>query len=109
MAYSENLAERIRRQLAGRKNIEEKKMFGGIGFLLNGNMCVGIWNNSLIARIGLLQYGAALRQEFVGEFDITGRPMRGWVVVSPDGIDTDDELRRWIKLAAAFVEDLPVK
>ena len=72
-------------------------------------MSIAIWNNSLIARIGLLQYSAALKQEFVGEFDITGRPMRGWVVVSPDGIDNDDELRRWIQLATAFVEDLPAK
>ena len=75
MTYSQNLAERIRQQLAGRRNIEEKKMFGGIGFLLNGNLCVGIWNNSLIARIGLLQYSAALKQEYVGEFDKSG-PVR---------------------------------
>jgi TfoX/Sxy family transcriptional regulator of competence genes len=109
MAYSENLAERIRHQLAARRGIAEKKMFGGIGFLLRGNMCVGIWKNSLIARVGPDRYDEALQQEFVGEFDITGRAMKGWVVVAPEGIDDDKQLQEWINQAVDFVETLPSK
>ena len=77
MAYSENLAGRIRQQLKLEKNVEEKKMFGGIGFLLNGNMCVGIWKNSLIARIGPERYDDALQEPFVGEFDMVMSPWFG--------------------------------
>ena len=109
MAYSENLAERIRQNLALERNVEEKKMFGGIGFLLNGNMCVGIWKNSLIARIGPEQYPDALQEPFVGEFDITGRSMKGWVLVAPEGIDDDTPLRVWIERALEFVRTLPAK
>lgn len=109
MAYSEALAERIRRGLARRKNVEEKKMFGGIGFLLNGNMCVGVWKDSLIARIGPEQYEPALQEPFVREFDITGRAMTGWVLVDPEGIADDDQLRDWIQRAVEFVGTLPAK
>jgi hypothetical protein len=84
-------------------------MFGGVGFLLAGNMLVGVWKNSLIARLGLEQAAAALDQPGVGEFDITGRPMKGWVMIGPEGIDTEDELRGWIDQAMAFVSTLPRK
>ena len=109
MAYSENLAARIRQQLAEQRNVTEKKMFGGIGFLIRDHMCVGVWKNSLIARIGLPRYGTALEEEFVGPFDITGRAMKGWVVVSPEGVESDDQLQRWIQLAVTFVATLPAK
>ena len=109
MAYSETLAERIRRRLARRKNVEEKKMFGGISFLLNGNMCVGVWKDSLIVRVGPEQYGEALREPFVGEFDITGRAMKGWVLGAPEGVEDDDQLREWIQWAVKFVRKLPAK
>ena len=109
MAYSETLAVRIRHRLARRRNLEEKKMFGGIGFLLNGNMCVGIWKNSLIVRVGPDQYHEALREPFVSEFDITGRPMTGWVLVAPEGIEDDDLLHHWIERAVKFVKELPPK
>ena len=92
MPYSESLAERIRQALGRCKGIEEKKMFGGVGFLLNGNMLVGVWQTSLIARIGPDQYDAALKTPNVREFDITGRPMKGWVMVEPDGIESDKPL-----------------
>jgi len=106
MPYSESLAERIRRRLARRKNVEEKKMFGGIGFMLNGNMCVGVWKGSVIARVGPEQYEAALGESFVSEFDITGRAMAGWVLVSPKGVEDDDQLRKWIDKAATFSSSL---
>lgn len=84
-------------------------MFGGIGFMLNGNMCVGVWKESLIARVGPEQYEAALQELFVSEFDITGRAMIGWVLVAPEGIEDDDQLQEWIRRAVAFVEKLPPK
>ena len=109
MAYSESLAERIRMSLVRRKDIAEKKMFGGIGFLLNGNLLVGVWKNSMIARLGPDQGAAALLEAHVKEFDITGRAMKGWVLVDPEGIDDDDQLRNWIQRAESFVETLPGK
>ncbi|MBI3463665.1 MAG: TfoX/Sxy family protein [Planctomycetes bacterium] len=109
MPYSESLAERIRRAVAGQHGIEEKKMFGGIGFLLRGNMCVGVWKDSLVARLGPEQASEALRQPFVADFDITGRPMKGWVVVTAEGVDDDEQLKRWIERAASFVATLPAK
>jgi TfoX/Sxy family transcriptional regulator of competence genes len=84
-------------------------MFGGVGFLLHGNMCVCVWKDSLIARVGPEQYDAALREPFVREFDITGRPMTGWIMVSPAGVEDDDQLREWIDRAIQFVRLLPHK
>ncbi len=109
MAYSKSLASRTRQQLVQQKNVEEKKMFGGIGFLLNGNMCVGVWQNSLVARVGPSQYEQALQEPFVGEFDITGRAMRGWVLVAPEGIEHDQQLAHWLGRALDFVNTLPAK
>lgn len=109
MAYSESLAARVRQMLAGRRDIGEKKMFGGIGFLLNGNMLVGVWKDSLIARLGTDQAAEALKRPHVGEFDITGRAMRGWVLIEADGLDTDADLGEWIDLALEFVQTLPRK
>ncbi len=109
MAYSETLAERIRQRLARRKNVEGKKMFGGIGFLLKGNMCVGVWKDSLIARVGPEQYEEALQEAFVSEFDVTGRAMTGWVLVAPEGVEDDDQLQEWVQRAVKFVRKLPAK
>jgi hypothetical protein len=81
----------------------------GVGFLLNGNMCVGIWKNSLIVRIGPESYEDALKDEYVREFDITGRPMKGWTLVEPDGIETDEQLSKWIEQSLEFVTMLPKK
>lgn len=109
MPYSESLAQRLRHILKGHHGFLEKKMFGGVGFLLQGNMCVGIWKNSLIARIDPDQYESALSQTHVQEFDITGRPMRGWIMIDPDGLDTDDQLFHWVQAAIDFVGALPKK
>ena len=107
MAYSQSLAERIRQVLAQRRGVTEKKMFGGVGYLLHGNICVGVWKNSLIARLGAERAASALQQPHVGEFDITGRPMKGWVMIEPEGIETDDQLRGWIGESVEFVSTLP--
>ncbi len=109
MAYSKSLVERIRHLVSRRHGITEKKMFGGVCFLLNGNLLVGVWKDSLIARIGKDTYEAALQEEHVREFDITGRPMKGWVMVEPDGIDSDHQLSQWIDQALGFVRTLPGK
>ena len=114
MPYSKALAARVRQALAGRrgvieKNIAEKKMFGGVCFLLQGNMLVGVWQDSLIARLGVECAEPALRQEHVREFDVTGRPMKGWVMIDPEGLDTDAQLNEWLEQARDFVTSLPPK
>ena len=109
MAFDESLAERIRQRLARRKNVEERKMFGGIGFLLGGHLLVGVWKDSLIARIGPDEHDAALLEPHVKEFDITGRPMKGWVLVEAEGVEGDDQLSGWIQRAVKFVGALPAK
>ena len=78
MPYDETLADRVRTCLARRKNFESKKMFGGIGFLMSGNMCVGVWKEFLILRLGIDAAQQVLTERFVRPFDITGRAMRGW-------------------------------
>ena len=109
MAFDENLAQRIRQRLARRNNVEEKKMFGGVGFLLNGNMLVGVWKDSLIVRLGPDSYEEALKAPHVKKFDITGKPMKGWVLVEPKGVEGDDQLAGWIERATKFVGRLPGK
>src|SRR5690242_15573945 len=109
MAFDASLAQRIRAALARKRNIEEKKMFGGIGFLLNGNMLVGVWKNSLIARLGPEQGEEALREPHVKVFDITGKPMKNWILVEPEGVVEDEQLKGWIERAVKFVGKLPKK
>jgi hypothetical protein len=109
MPHSESLAARIRHALAGRRGFSEKKMFGGLGFLLHGNMCVGIWHSSLIVRLGDDQARSARQEPHVADFDITGRPMKGWLMVEPDGLDTDHQLATWINRCLEFVKALPPK
>jgi hypothetical protein len=84
-------------------------MFGGVGFLLRGNMCLGVWHDSLIARIGPAAYEAALAAPHVRPFDITGRPMKGWVLVEAEGIEQDSDLCRWAERAIEFVRQVPAK
>lgn len=108
MPFDQELAERVRAEFARKKNVTEKKMFGGIGWLLNGNICVGVWKRSLVARLGD-DYTAALRDPNVREFDITGKAMKGWVMVEPAGVANDEELRDWVKRCVAFVRTLPAK
>jgi hypothetical protein len=109
MAYSESLAARIRQRLARRKSVEEMKLFGCVAFLLHGNMLIGVWKDSLIARLGPDEGDEALWEPHVKEFDITGRPMKGWVLVEPEGVEDDDQLKGWIQRAVKFVGNLPKK
>ena len=109
MTFDESLAERIRRGLARKKNIEEKKMFGCICFFLNGNALAGVWKDRLIARLGPDEGEAALREPHVRAFDITGRPMRNWVAVEREGVADEGQLKDWIQRAVKFVGKLPAK
>jgi hypothetical protein len=109
MAYDETLARRLRQLVKRRKGFQEKKMFGGVGFLLHGNMCVGVWKEFLIARVGQDQYESALAEPNVREFDITGRSMKGWVMIEPEGIEQVAVLKRWVDRATGFVRSLPKK
>jgi hypothetical protein len=109
MPYSHSLAERIRQVFAQRRDVAEKKMFGSVCFLLHGNLCVGVWHNSLIARLGPDRAAAALKEPYIGEFDVTGRPMKGWVMIEPEGIETDEQLREWVEESLEFVMTLPRK
>jgi TfoX/Sxy family transcriptional regulator of competence genes len=107
--YSESLAERVRTLIASLRGYAEKKMFGGVGFLLHGNMCVGIWQDSLIVRVGAEQHDEAMAKPFAKPFDITGRPMTGWVMVEPDGLDSDRDLRSWVESGIRFAISLPAR
>jgi TfoX/Sxy family transcriptional regulator of competence genes len=109
MAYSESLVERVRSALIRRRGITEKKMFGGVGFLLHGNMLVGVWKTSLIVRLASEEAESALNESNVVPFDITGRPMKGWVMVEPDGLERDEQLADWIRRSDDFVCTLPRK
>ncbi len=109
MAYDEHLAKRVRPLFKRKKGFTEKKMFGGVGFLLGGNMCVGVWKEFLILRLGLDGYETALSDPNTREFDITGKVMRGWVMVEPEGVDDDDDLSEWVNQAVKFVRTLPAK
>lgn len=109
MAYDEGLAARIGELLAGRKGVTEKKMFGGLCYLLDGKMFVGIVQQTLMARIGPDGYEAALRRKHVREMDFTGKPMKGYVFVDPDGLDSDAELRDWIEQSLRFVATVKKK
>jgi hypothetical protein len=106
MPFSESLAARTRDALAREPGITEKKMFGGLSFLLHGKLLVGVFEGSLIARVGPERAKTALKKPHVGVFDITGRPMKGWVVVGPEGVDRDADLKAWIGQAIGFVSAL---
>ena len=109
MAFDEDLAARIRDALARTRGVEERKMFGCVCFLLDGHALVGVWKDRLIARLGPDEGEAALREPHVRAFDITGRPMRNWVAVEPEGVEDDDQLKDWIERAVKFVRTLPAK
>ena len=109
MAYDEKLASRIRSILKGTRGLEEKKLFGGVGFLVKGNMACGVHEDSLMARIKPETTAAALKRPSVRPFDITGKPMQGWILVSAAGCKTESALAKWVKESLAFAKSLPAK
>jgi len=109
MAYDELLTARMRGVLSLQKGLEEKKMFGGVGFLIHGNLVCGVNKNNLIVRVGPAYHAQALNRPHTRPFDITGRPMAGWVMVEPEGCATEKALADWIQLGVAFANSLPEK
>ena len=109
MAYDEGLAQRIQEALDDLPGLVEKKMFGGVGFMVQGNMACGVNKNDLIIRVGPERYEEALTQPHVSVFDLTGRPMKGWVVVGPEGYETDEALKSWVQRGVDYALFLPAK
>lgn len=109
MAYDEHLADRIRKTLRRRKGVSEKKMFGGLCFLVNGNMAAGVVKDEIMVRVGKEAFGEALAQPHARPMDFTGRPLTGMVYVSREGIEEDAGLKAWLDRGVGFARSLPPK
>jgi hypothetical protein len=109
MAFDEALAERVRGEVGGVDGVVEKRMFGGLAFLLHGNMAVGVHGDDLIVRLAPEDTQDALAEEHVRVFDMTGRPMKGWVLVGPGATADEEGLGTWVTRGVDFAESLPPK
>ncbi len=109
MAYDEGLAQRIREVLGDRHDLVEKKMFGGLSFMLRGNLACGVIGEDLIVRVGPEADSKALARPHTRAFDFAGKPMKGWVVVSPSGYESDEDLLSWVVRGIDFASSLPPK
>ena len=109
MAYDEHMAERIRAALKPLGDFQEKKMFGGLSFMLSGHMCCGVDDHGVMVRVGPDAYDAALKERYARPFDITGKPLSGMVFVDFDGVASKTNLSRWLRKGVSFVEGLPSK
>ena len=109
MPYDEGLAERVRTLFEDREDVTERKMFGGLCFMINGNMCCGITKHDLMLRLGKDEAIAALKRPHARDMDFTGKPLKGFVYIDPEGYAEDEDLEDWIGRAAAFAESLPAK
>ncbi len=109
MAFDERLAQRVREALGRKPGITEKRMFGGLCFLVNGNMCCGIEREKLMVRVGPEHYAAALMKPHARPMDFTGRPLRGFVFVMPQGVRDQRTLTRWVDLGLRHATSLPAK
>ncbi len=109
MAYDETLAQRVKSLLSGQGKLVEKRMFGGLAFMLRGNMCCGVLGKELMVRVGPKEYEAALRVPHTREMDFTGRPLKGFVYVEPKGFSADEDLEAWVDRAVKFARSLPPK
>lgn len=109
MAYDQDLAARVRKLMIPLDGFEEKKMFGGLCFLLHGNMACGLVRDLLIVRVGPAAYAEALAKPHAALFDLTGRPMTGWVQVSLSGLKSEADLDAWLQRGIDFARSLPPK
>ena len=109
MSYDPEAAERVRRVLSGRGGVVEKKMVGGLSFLVNGNMCCGITGTALMVRLGAERREQALREPHVRPMLFAGRPLFGFICIEPDGYATDEALASWVQRGLDFVSGLPAK
>ena len=103
------LRERIRTALAGRENISERTMFGGMCFMINGNMCAGTWKGALIVRLDKSCHEETLTEPHTRPADMNGRILKGWALVEPAGIEAETDLAAWLERAVKFAESLPAK
>ena len=109
MPYNEELEMRIKKFVSRWENTDDKKMFGGVCHLLNGNMFCGVHKDSLILRLGQERSEEVLKLPHTRQFDITGKKMNGWVMLGANGYKTDSELKSWLAEAKKFVKTLPKK
>jgi TfoX/Sxy family transcriptional regulator of competence genes len=109
MSYDTTLADQIRAELGERPDVTERQMFGGIGFMVGGNMAVGVAGDDLLVRVGSDGHDEAMALPGAKPFAQSPRPMRGWVSVGPDGLATDEALRDWIARGVAYAASLPPK
>ncbi len=109
MAYSKELADDIRARISDHPGLTEKQMFGGIAFMLNGNMAIGVSGEELMVRVGKEAHDEAMSLPGARTFDMSARPMRGWILVAPEGIASDANLDAWIYRGVAWAETLPPK
>ncbi|CAN5805206.1 TfoX/Sxy family protein [soil metagenome] len=109
MAYDEQLADRIRTILQEAPGSDEKKMFGGIAFLINGNMACGVHNDNLIVRLDRQDYDEALTRPGAAVFDLTGKVMKGWVLIEPSALEEDANLESWVRQGMEFAGSLSQK
>jgi hypothetical protein len=109
MAFDEGLAERIRGVLEEQPGLSEKRMFGGVAFLVKGHMGVGIVQDKLMVRVGPDSYDRVLRERHARRMDFTGRPMKGFVYIVRSGYESDADLRRWVELGVGYATSLPPK
>jgi hypothetical protein len=109
-SYDEELVNRLREQLAGESGVSERAMFGGVAFMVDGNMCVGAMKGGdLMVRLSGEAGEAALREPHTRPMDMTGRPMAGWIIVEPAGFATDPDLAGWVRRGVEHVRTLPPK
>lgn len=109
MAFDSSLAERVRKALGTRAGISERRMFGGLAFLVDGKMFIGVRNSSLMARVGPEHHQDALAMPGVRVMDFTGRPMKGYVYIDPPAIADDSQLAAWVSWCVQYVAGLPAK
>lgn len=109
MAYDEGTAQRIRDVLGPKSDFTERKMFGGLAFMVRGNMCLGVLGESIMARVGPERYGDMLARTYVREMDFTGRPMVGYVFVDPEGFEDDADLEAIVHDCLKFNSGLAAK
>lgn len=109
MAYDEGVAERLREAYQSLGNVVEKKMFGGIAFMVDGHMSCGVVNDTLMVRVGPEQYEAALKRPHARQMDFTGKPLKGFIYVAPKGFEDDADLESWVETSLRFVHSLPPK
>ncbi len=109
MAYNETLAQRLREALSHRSDLQEEGMYGGLAFKVSNHKCIGVLNDDLMARVGPDKYQEALTLPHARPMDLMGAPIPGFVMVKPDGVTNDDDLKVWVNLCETFADSLPPK